>query len=191
MTLIAALILVDCVCLCFMFWLGAKAGVKVERRRSVGSREKEPGPLNTSKDLLLALVNPVLPASKHLDRVQDAVSTLLQEREVSAFALQRLELDRKWTNSQLSYLQATMSEEQMRALNSADKVIDFINWDDTTLASKVSVLARLVPELICPEFVAIVFRCDIVTAQKAVQLSTVGAIGIWTSDALVKEKTLQ
>ena len=162
----------------FETWLTKKLGM--QRRSqfvSIRELEEDPGPLNTQEKLLLALTSPKLQASKHLDRIQDAVSHLLDERRVAILALHNMEREREWMGYQLGAANTLAVDEESEKLMAAqmetlsEKYTATVKWDLPTLAEKVSVLARLVPNLVDSEFVATVFLCDTIMAGKAVQMS--------------------
>lgn len=125
----------------------------------------------------MALTSPKLQASKHLDRIQDAVSLLLAERKVAVQALYNMERNREWMGYQLGAANTLPVDEESERLLAEQletlgaKYTATVKWDLPTLAEKVSVLARLVPNLVDSEFVETVFLCDSVTADKAVQMS--------------------
>lgn len=162
----------------FENWLTKKLGMQ-RRSQFVFLRELEedPGPLNTQEKLALALTSPKLQASKHLDRIQDAVSLLLAERKVAVQALYNMERNREWMGYQLGAANTLPVDEESERLLAeqrvtlGEKYAATVKWDLLTLAEKVSILARLVPNLVDSDFVATVFLCDTITASKAVQMS--------------------
>jgi hypothetical protein len=162
----------------FETWLTKKLGM--QRRSqfvSLCELEEDPGPLDTQEKLALALTSPKLQASKHLDRIQDAVSLLLAERKVAVQALYNMERNREWMGYQLGAANTLPVDEESERLLAeqletlGEKYTATVKWDLPTLAEKVSILARLVPNLVDSEFVGTVFLCDSVTASKAVQMS--------------------
>lgn len=167
-------------------WLLKKLGM--QRRSSfirIADLEKiehrlteDPGPLDTSEKLLLALVSPSFPASKHTDRIQDAVAGLLHDREVAVLAIQNLARECDWMGYQLGAASSTAVDERSRKLldeqlaTLSETYNALVIWQMPTLVAKVSVLARIVPELVDTELVMTVFRCDVDPANMAIRMST-------------------
>lgn len=161
-------------------WLLKKLGM--QRRSSfirIADLEKiehrlteDPGPLDTSEKLLLALASPSFPASKHTDRIQDAVTRLLQDREVAVLAIQNLARECDWMGYQLGAASSTVVDERSRKLLDEQLATLSETYNALALVAKVSVLARIVPSLVDTELVMTVFRCDVAPANMAIRMST-------------------
>jgi len=162
----------------FENWLTKKLGM---RRRSpfvhIADLEKDPGPLDAPEKLRSALVSSNLTASKHVDRIQDAFSRLLEENEVATLAIRSQHRELEWLGYQFGAARSTATDEESQKLldqqldELMDKYCAHQKWDIDTLASKVSVLARITPDLVDTEMVMNVFRVDHITASKAIGMS--------------------
>jgi len=169
----------------FEIWLLKKTGMQRQRtfvpiadlEKAERRLAEDPGPLDTPEKLRAALVSPNLTASKHVDRIQDAFSRLLEENEVATLAVRSQHRELEWMGHQLgAACTAATDEESQKMLDKQldelmDKYCAHQKWDLPTLAKKVSVLARLTPDLVDTHMVMNVFRVDHITAAKAVSMS--------------------